>query len=329
MRVLIVGTNTDGVFYHRLFTPYNNIANTTNITFFNAPQIDTATFEELKDFDAVIFNRNISQKMNPQPIFYKLKLAKVKIIIDVDDYWEISPGHPMYHYSRKTNFAKCCIDQLKNADYITTTHAHLRNEVIKLGVDGTKVIICRNAIDISEPQYNQEFTYSDKLMWQGSSTHAMDLELLSEIEQPITLCGYHYSEEWFDMCSKIKDVRKRDSLPVYEYMNFYNDSGIALIPLRNNKFNGYKSELKMIEAGWAKKPVIVSSVHPYTLLAKHGINSLTAKDSFEFKKYVNLLLSNQQLQEDLRGNLHEEIKQRYMIEKVNERRLDILKKCQR
>jgi glycosyltransferase involved in cell wall biosynthesis len=284
---------------------------------------------EARQVDVVVFNRNISFRFNPSPIFATLKKAGVKIIMDLDDHWDISPGHPLYSYARKTNFAKCCIDQLKYSDYITCTHAHLKKQIVEIGIPKEKVFICRNAIDPSEAQYNQEFKYGDKLMWQGSSTHAMDLELLKLIEQPITLCGYHYSEEWFEMTSKIKKPLIKDHLPVSEYMNFYKGLGISLIPLKDNKFNKNKSELKMIEAGWAKKAVIVSDVHPYSLLAEHGINSFTAKTPSDFKKYTDLLINTPSLQDELRGKLHEDILQRYLIDTPNERRLEILWKCQK
>ena len=57
-------------------------------------------------------------------------------------------------------------------------------------------------------------------------------------------------------------------------MKFYQNKGICLIPLESNKFTACKSNLKMLEAGWAKKPVIVSGVHPYNKLGKDNKNCL-------------------------------------------------------
>ena len=329
MRILLVGSFNNGVFYHRLQVPYNalqseghEVLKTTSLHW----EGGMVTIEELKQFDVIVFNRNISDILDPSPIFAKAKIAGVKIIMDLDDHWDIVPGHPMYSFSRKTNYPKCIQDQLKYADHITTTHSHLRSQIIKLGIDKSKVTVCRNAIDPRQEQYNQDFTTDNRLMWQGSSTHAMDLELLGEIEEPITLCGYHYSDEWFKMCGKIKHPLKKDMLPVNEYMNHYNDTSIALIPLKNNQFNKNKSELKMIESGWAKKAVIVSDIHPYSILSKHMINSLVCKDKSDFKKYATMLLNNANMQNDLSSKLHEDISERYLIDTVNERRLEILNK---
>lgn len=323
MRILLVGKGNNGVYYHRLYVPYQALSREGHEVM-STPVIDDITFEECKLFDVVVFNRNISTKFDPAPIFALLKLAKVKIIMDIDDYWHISSGHPMYHYARKTNFARCCVDQLKYSDYITTTHSYLKNFIVKEGIPKEKVFVCKNAIDPLEGQYKQEFSFNDKLMWQGSATHAMDLELLSNIDQPITLCGYYYSEEWFAMSSKIKHPLKKDHLGMMEYMNHYQDTGISLIPLKDNKFNKFKSELKMIEAGWANKPVIVSKIHPYSIMSNHMINCLEAANADEFKKYTELLLKNKQLQDDLRGKLNEEVKKKYLIETPNQIRRQVL-----
>ena len=329
MRVLIVGAKTNGVTYHRLFMPYGQIERTTDIEFFATPQIDTITIQEVESFDAIIFNRNISQKFDPAPIYVKCKAAGTKLILDIDDHWNLYPGHVLFSHYQQTNSALCCIDQLKDADFITTTNGYLRDEIIKLGIDKKKVTICRNAIDSEEKQFKQEFTKENKMFWQGSTTHALDLELLSDIEEPITLGGYFYSDEWFNMCAKIKQPLIKNNLPVDEYMNLYNETSIALIPLKDNKFNRSKSELKMIEAGWAHKAVVVSDVEPYRVLIDNGVNCFVAKSKADFKKYSELLLKNEDLQVNLAGELHELIKSRYLIENVNIRRLDILEQCRK
>ena len=328
MRILLVGSHNNGVYYHRLFIPYQALSRNGHEIMCTLT-IDGITLEECKQFDAVVFNRNISAKFDPFPVFALLKLAGTKIIMDLDDYWDISPGHPMYQYARKTNFAQCIVDQLKHADFITTTHAYLRSFIVKEGIPKSRVFICKNAIDPLEGQYNQDYSYSNDLFWQGSSTHAMDLELLSEIEQPITLGGYHYSDEWFEMCSKIKWPLKKDALPMQEYMNLYRNTGISLIPLKLNKFNRFKSELKMIEAGWASKPVIVSSIHPYSIISDHMVNCVVAHNSADFKRWTELLLRNENLQDDLRFKLNEDIKTKYTIDKPNALREEILNLCQR
>lgn len=48
-----------------------------------------------------------------------------------------------------------------------------------------------------------------------------------------------------------------------EYMNFYNEADISVVPLVESRFNSMKSNLKVLEAATKKIPVIVSNVDPY------------------------------------------------------------------
>jgi len=115
-------------------------------------------------------------------------------------------------------------------------------------------------------------------------------------------------------------------LPVERYMEFYENKGITIIPLESSKFTSCKSNLKMLEAGWAKKPVVVSGVHPYTPLAKHGVNCLIARDRQSWKDNIKMLLDNPELAEDLRMKLNEDVKDNYLIEKVNQTRIQLINK---
>ena len=138
MRILIVGDRDNGVHYHRLKIPYLAMVEH-DVMFINTLEgVDDDGNEamisvaEAKQVDVVVFNRNISMRFNPSPIFATLKKAGVKIIMDIDDHWDISPGHPMYSYARKTNFSQCCIDQLRYADWITCTHSYLKKQIVEL-----------------------------------------------------------------------------------------------------------------------------------------------------------------------------------------------------
>jgi hypothetical protein len=55
----------------------------------------------------------------------------------------------------------------------------------------------------------------------------------------------------------------KKALPIMEYMNFYNEADISIVPLVESKFNSMKSNLKVLEAATKKIPVLVSNVDPY------------------------------------------------------------------
>ena len=56
---------------------------------------------------------------------------------------------------------------------------------------------------------------------------------------------------------------------IAKYLKIMNEIDIFIVPLANNEFNGLKSELKLIEAGFYRVPVIASSVQQYSDIINH------------------------------------------------------------
>ena len=54
-----------------------------------------------------------------------------------------------------------------------------------------------------------------------------------------------------------------ESVGVDRYMDHFNYADIMLVPLEGAQWHSYKSNLKLLEAGSKRLPVIVSKVHPY------------------------------------------------------------------
>lgn len=114
----------------------------------------------------------------------------------------------------------------------------------------------------------------------------------------------------------------------------YNYFDISLAPLVNNEFNSNKSQLKIIEAGFHKKPIIASNVKPYTLdlinAVDQGIinnkgNSLLVdshKNHKDWGKHMKRLIENPSLIEDLGNRLYETVKDTYSLDNVTMKRVE-------
>ena len=335
MRVLVIHEGVHAVDYHRLIVPFADIdRNVDNLQLFSCGSLEKVTPKDLieQQIDVVVFSRNISSTLNPRPIFAAIKAAGAKIVIDIDDYWILPVHHPHAIFARKSNLSRCIEDQIFMADAVITTHTELKNEIAKIR-PSKYIYIAPNGIDPNEPQMNLDsLKYSyDSLYWQGGITHVHDLKLLEGslkglIDYKITLGGYHDSEQW-------KEYLKIFNKANYEYEHIthvdryaynYNNKGICLVPLLNNKFNRMKSELKVIEAGWFQKPVIASAVHPITRAIQPDKNGILCATKEQWKTNIKGLLGNERWQDDLRFKLHETIKERYLINQVNEQRLQCL-----
>lgn len=102
----------------------------------------------------------------------------------------------------------------------------------------------------------------------------------------------------------------------------YNFTDVSLVPLKPGIFNFCKSELKMIEAGFKGKAVIVSDVNPYKLL-------LTDKNSFPVKglntwyKQIKYCIENPEAVRDKAERLHEDVKAKYRLWDLVDKRKEL------
>lgn len=273
MKILVVTTKDSGVGYHRLMLPIYFMEKT--YAFFT----DTLTDEALEEgFDILLINRLIGG-VGLETILEKKKKYGFKLIVDIDDYWYLDASHILYLVYP----TKVILEHIKAADLVTCTNEKLWEEIRPYN---SNVAILPNALPFGEDQFTDARTPSEKIkfVYTGSITHEEDLKLIQFPFKRIAtdktlkdkihfqLCGYNdegagSAAIWHRMISnftcglKLGDVKR--SLPITEYMNFYNDADASIVPLRATKFNSMKSNLKILEAACKKIPVICSNVAPY------------------------------------------------------------------
>jgi glycosyltransferase involved in cell wall biosynthesis len=130
---------------------------------------------------------------------------------------------------------------------------------------------------------------------------------------------------------------RRWSQSINSYATHYNHFDVALAPLHDNEFNSYKSQLKVIEAGFHKKPIIASETAPYlidlTSAVKGGFrqsdgNALLVGENKDHKlwgQHMKRLIDNPNLAEDLGNRLYETVKDKYSLKNVSKNRVEFLK----
>jgi len=121
------------------------------------------------------------------------------------------------------------------------------------------------------------------------------------------------------------------------YANNYNYFDVSLAPLVESIFNGNKSQLKIIEAGFHKKAVIASETDPYTLDLISAVdngsfnnkgNALlvnTKRNHKDWTKHMKRLIQNPNMIEDLGNRLYETVKDKYSLKKVSKDRVEFFK----
>ena len=305
MRIITVGQRNSGVSFHRLFNPVIYLPKE------YAMMTDVLTEEELeKGYDILFINRYIAGMEIDEIVRLREKYG-FKLVVDVDDYWNLDPWHILYgKYPTKK-----VIDHIKVADLVTCSNNDLAVQIDELNPNW---IVIPNALPYGEDQFTDVKTESDKVrfVYAGSVTHEKDIAILKNPMKRVAgdsivknnstfiLCGYSEDKQVANvwgrmindyMCGFKVDGYIRGALPVDQYMNFYNEADACLVPLVDSKFNSMKSNLKVLEAATKNAPVICSNVKPYSE-CKHIIRVNNQADWFtNIKKVVKDAIYRQEM----------------------------------
>lgn len=273
-----------------------------------------------KQPDVVYYNRMIDDS-----VWKQRKERGFKIAVDVDDHWMLNPGHIAYQSVKRTGYSVKCIEHMRNADVVTTTHERLAEEIYRYNKN---VHILPNAIP-KHDYFPTDKKPSDKVrvFWQGSITHEKDLELLSYSikglyhagEQPqMVIAGLTDHPVWRRMAHAYIYKHDGEVLPgvsIFDYYKHYAHADIAVIPLVENSFNTYKSNLKFLEAANMGLPVICSHVDPYL-----NLPVLYAHGKKDWQILITDLLHDADLRYEL-GQVNKEFAEKnYNFDKINEAR---------
>jgi len=325
MNIVVLLPNFEAVEYHRLFIPMHHFANAYGSdvkiigTQTEGNEADKWIDKLPKDTTHVIFNRNISSKMQPELVISLLRKRGIRIICDIDDYWEVPKNHLLYNFHLKTNFNNCIQSNIQLADVVWCATKRLQDEIMKINPN---VHVVKNCLDSDEDQWNKTEN-TNSFMWAGGITHKRDLSILKDAIQDVDFTIYCYIPKSHYMPKMFPKANLKPFEPLTEYGNTFNNHGIVLVPLIDNKFNSFKSELKIIEAGQKGKAVIVSNVFPYKQHIKHLENGLKANNT-EWHKMIKYFAKNQNAVNDTAASLHEYITKNYRLKNENRTRFETI-----
>lgn len=118
--------------------------------------------------------------------------------------------------------------------------------------------------------------------------------------------------------------------PFSTYATNYNLADVSLAPLEKGDglFNSAKSQLKVIEAGFHKMPIIASDIEPYKIDIVHGVNGFLVNNNSGIKGwdyYINYFIQNPEKVKEMGQALYETVKDKYDIKNVSEDRVKWLK----
>lgn len=394
IKILVIPSDRSGCGYFRSVKPHQYIAENYSDMFdidirYELPN-DKPLDEFLKQYDIMHIHKQLDKNCQ---IITLAQFLGVKVIVDVDDYWDLGNDHPMSITAREKNWKEPIINHVKQADYVTTTTEIFKNTILPLNPN---VLVFPNAIDPNEEQFIPKPTYSDKLRFGiiCGSSHEKDIDILRGVirslpkdvldQMQIVLCGFDTRGTLSTINSQTKEITTRDIYPqesvwyryeqivtdnystvspehkqflnmfipqsefpnkneayrrcwtkdISQYATHYNNIDVLLVPLKENKFNAQKSQLKVIECGFFHKAIIAQNFGPYQLdlipmIEKGGNvnengNALlvdTAKNHKMWAKYIIKLVKNRDMVKKLQDNLQNTVIEKYSIKTVCEQRV--------
>lgn len=107
-----------------------------------------------------------------------MKFCGCRVIVDIDDHYDLGNDHPMSVTARLENWKEPIIKHLRLADMVTTTTEIFKKELLK---HNKNVVVIPNAINPKESQFIPKPTKSDRLRFGiiCGSSHLEDIKLLN------------------------------------------------------------------------------------------------------------------------------------------------------
>jgi len=211
INVLVLPSDTSGVGRFRSVDPHiklqNLYPNDFHVDIEYQPRINDLNF--WKKYQIVHFHRSMGPIENCPILIKSLQSLGIVVIADIDDYWLPTKEHPIHQLIIENKIHTKIVENLKAADYVTTTTELFANEIRKFNKN---VLVLPNAIDPKEPQFNEPTLPSEKIRvgWLGGSSHLHDLKLLDGMVSKLTpiqdklqyyVCG-------FDIRGTVTEINK-------------------------------------------------------------------------------------------------------------------------
>lgn len=339
MRIVSLVNPLSGCDYHRVKQPLLHLHKRGLIT--GVPS--GKTFEEdLQNCDLIVYNR-IPHNIPLADLLSLRDKYGFKICVDLDDYWRLYPGHILERSWIDQEVEKAIVSNLKAADVVTCTNERLQDYIKPYN---SNVFVVPNGLPFDEGQFQpQQHGYYDQgngidpegFIYCGGGSHQWDVDILrrpmrtladAKFQGKITLAGVTDAPVYTKMSNvlsangRMLNFQKIPSEGLDTYMSLYDYGEVSLAPLVENSFNACKSNLKILEAGAKKMPIIVSNVGPY--LEDQCPYIMRAERSIDFARWIKYCHENKHSQflVDHANSLAEYVRHNYNIHNMNYLRLE-------
>jgi glycosyltransferase involved in cell wall biosynthesis len=258
----------------------------------------------------------------------------VKIVFDCDDYDPLvfDTYYPIYYMS---GAADAFEEMVAFSDGVTTA-----SDALTLKIDEqttAPVVTINNAFDLSASgmsgMQREYFMGSQKATWGGGINHYREFDMLlrwdvlGELADKYPIDFYIYGVNQTATSHDVKRAKgglhSRKGEPIHSYVDVaYSDASFLFAPLINHPFNTYRSPLKCIEAGVARKAIICSDVQPYRDFLGEQFLYLVPETKEAWKEAFETYIENPELCRQTGERLREVVEEHYEAQVVTRKRIE-------
>ncbi|WFP51675.1 glycosyltransferase [Methylomonas sp. EFPC3] len=237
-----------------------------------------------KNSDLIIIQRDFPSKKTAKLLLSLLNMG-IPIVYDLDDLLlDNQPEHPRFFYFKTVSpYIKWLI---KEVDLITVSTIALKNELTPHTQRPIYVIqnLLNHNLFIEQPKPRHDIF---NILISGTPTHQEDWSI---IEEPVfdILKAYKDRVNVIFFGDAPKAFRNHPSVSSIDFKPNYKDYAsylksldihIALVPLKDTKFNQCKSNIKWLEYSAAGIPGIYSDITPYRSCIDNGLNGILVNNN--------------------------------------------------
>lgn len=296
-----------------------------------------------KGRDIVFFNRLPGYELQHLLNLKHSQPKKFKIVIDIDDFWKLYPQHINFNDWERAGVSRKLEEIMGCADMIFTTNSRLASEIVKIN---SRVHIFPNAFPYGSHQFDDNKgevkNQRVRFVYVGGTSHYYDLKSIENVfkqsksdidlrtKAHFILGGYVSSEDYwvraFNMIGQSGNITTRGRADLNTYMNLYKNSEVSLAPLETNKFNTYKSTIKIAEAGCKRMPIIASNIWPYLEDEEmNGKGLILCSTTSDWMDAIKFFVNNPEKIKEYGDALHEYVIKKYNLHTVNASRYETFK----
>jgi len=262
IKVLVLPSDRTGVGKFRSVEPHIFLQTTHSEDFHvdidYEPRVNDINY--WKQYDLVCFHRAIGRDYDQSVnIIRLLKQMGIVTVMDLDDYWLPTRDHPAHNLVIQNKIHEKIINNLKEAQYVTTTTEVFAQEIKRFNKN---VFVLPNAINPNEPQFMEKTEPSDKLRfgWLGGSSHLEDLKLLNgtfnrlssiKDQYRLYLCGFDIRGSVTEINQQTGEQKQRPIRPEetvwVQYEKIFTDNYKLISPNHLEFLNKFKEEPYTLE----------------------------------------------------------------------------------